>query len=241
MPLSDPSKTYICRTVSQGFTLLELLLVVAILAILSGVVMMSFQGGLRSDAKTTTARFEMEQLRRALINYQRDNVVFPNRSSAADLGFLFEPGASTSLWNQDYQLGWRGPYMTSGDKGVVDIGDNIQLDGTGAPHIVDSTARTLQRAIPDPFVLRPVFNGSSVAANPACSENSANTRCLFDWRFIGSADSESPHTQFGRPYLVFDLEDVTKARIVSMGANGIFESVATGCAAGGDDLLLCLY
>ena len=91
------------------------------------------------------------------------------------------------------------------------------------------------------FVLRPVFNGSSVAANPACSENSANTRCLFDWRFIGSADSESPHTQFGRPYLVFDLEDVTKARIVSMGANGIFESVATGCAAGGDDLLLCLY
>ena len=226
---------------SRGFTLLELLLVVAILAVLSGIAMISFQGGIRSDAKATAARFEMEQLRQSLINYKRDNAVFPSRTSVVDLGFLFTAGDSAALWNQDYQIGWRGPYMTSGDKGVVDIGDNIQLDGTGAPHVISSGVLSLQRAIPDPFSLRPVFNSSPVASSPACSENTANTLCLFDWRFVGSIGGDTPHAQFGRPYLVFDLNDVSKARIVSMGANGVFESAGTLCTAGGDDLLLCLY
>jgi len=51
--------------------------------------------------------------------------------------------------------------------------------------------------------------------------------------------------QKGRPYLAFDLDDRGKARIVSMGPNGIYDSgTVTNCSSythATDDLILCLY
>jgi hypothetical protein len=189
------------------------------------------------------AHHEMEQLRQAIIRFQKDNLIVNSRGSAADLSFLFEEG-SFDEWNKDYQLGWRGPYMSGGDSGLVDIGDELGLDGSGNPVSIDSAAIELQRAIPDPFTLAPIAaNGTAMVTNPPCSENDDNERCLFDWRFVGQSGDESPYAKFGRPYLVFDLTDKERARIVSMGSNGVYESesAAQVCNPSGDDIVRCIY
>ena len=223
-----------------GFTLLELLTVVSILAIISGVGISSFNSQQGSDAQYKIAEYEMEQLRQSLIRFQEDNLIVPIRSSAADLGFLFDRG-SLSEWDIDYQRGWRGPYQVGGDGGFVDVGDNLQLTGVGKPEVIDSAPETLVRAVPDPFRLASVYNDEPGISSPPCVENSSNDQCLFDWRFVGQSDTDSPHELFGRPYLVFDLDDRDKARIISMGSNGIYESASSTCNPSGDDIVKCLY
>ena len=220
------------RGSQNGFTMIELLLVVSILAIVGGIVIVNFAGGdnsVRSNVKETSARFEMEQLRQALLNYKKDNFSFPGRTSLADLSFLFDQG-SDSDWNNDYQSGWRGPYLTTGASGVVDIGDSLDVDGSGNAHIISTAAEKLQRAVPDPFTQYPVYNNSQsnncvvyLDGTIGVDENSANENCLFDWRPVGSDDGVEPFLKFGRPYLVFELNDISKARIVSMGGNGVYE------------------
>lgn len=251
-------KNYCLRGGQIGFTMIELLLVVSILAIVGSIVIVNFTSGdnsVRSNVKETSARFEMEQLRQALLNYKKDNFSFPIPTSTVDLSFLFDNpyNESDSLhsWNNDYQSGWRGPYLTTGDSGVVDIGDS--LDGSGDPHIISTAAKKLQRAVPDPFTQYPVYNNSQsnncvvyLDGTIGVDENSGNENCLFDWRPVGSDDGVEPFLKFGRPYLVFDLNNISKARIVSMGENGIYESgtVEPGenCqdSREGDDLMLCL-
>ncbi|MBQ76966.1 MAG: hypothetical protein CL692_00135 [Cellvibrionales bacterium] len=230
-------KNYCLRGGQIGFTMIELLLVVSILAIVGSIVIVNFAGGdnsVRSNVKETSARFEMEQLRQALLNYKKDNFSFPIPTSTVDLSFLFDNpyNESDSLhsWNNDYQSGWRGPYLTTGDGGVVDIGDDLEFNGSGDAHIISLAAKKLQRAVPDPFTQHPVYNHSQsnncvvyLNGTIGVDENSGNENCLFDWRPLGSDDGVEPFLKFGRPYLVFDLDDLSKARIVSMGENGVYE------------------
>ena len=226
-----------------GFTLLELLTVIAVMAVLGGVVMSNYNVSVQVNARSQAAEYEMEQIRQSLLNFKQDNLIYPNQTSAADVGFLFEQG-SLSQWNKDYGLGWRGPYMNGGDSGLVDIGDNLQLDGNGSPHQITSVTHRLQRAIPDPFIHAPVNNNSSVSLGNGCNDNSDNNQCLFDWRYVGDIGANNPHSNYGRPYLFFDLNDDSKARIVSMGVNGIYETnpdVNQPCKPSGDDIIKCLY
>ena len=233
-------KNYCLRGGQIGFTMIELLLVVSILAIVGSIVIVNFAGGdnsVRSNVKETSARFEMEQLRQALLNYKKDNFSFPSDDelkSPANLEFLFNrergDGGEDEQYNIEYQRGWRGPYLTTGDGGVVDIGDDLEFNGSGDPHIISTAAEKLQRAVPDPFTQHPVYNNSQsnncvvyLNGTIGVDENSGNENCLFDWRPLGSDDGVEPFLKFGRPYLVFDLDDLSKARIVSMGENGIYE------------------
>ena len=234
------SKPVVFKRLNQGFTLLELMVVVAILAVISGMVVSSYSGQQRSDAQYQVAQHEMEQVRQAIIRFQKDNLIAVTQTSAADLSFLFEKGMLAD-WNKDYALGWRGPYMSGGDSGLVDIGDELALDGSGNPVSINSVAIELQRAVPDPFTLAPVANNVARATNPPCNENSSNDQCLFDWRLVGQSGSDTPHAKFGRPYLVFDLTDKSRARIVSMGVNGIYDSGLDVCNASGDDIVRCIY
>lgn len=245
------------KRVNKGFTLLELMIVVAILAVISGMVISTYSGEQRNNAQYQVAHHEMEQLRQAIIRFQKDNLIVSSRTSAADLSFLFEKG-SLDEWNKDYQLGWRGPYMSGGDSGLVDIGDYLELDGSGNPKSGNKVAHRYQRAVPDPFTLAPITNGTAMVTNPPCSENSINEECLFDWRFVGQTnDDDTPHAKFGRPYLVFCLGEKRRARIVSMGSNGEYESAIpspdscdpdpsnppsnTICNPSGDDIVRCIY
>ncbi len=222
-----------------GFTLLELLVVVGILAVIAGVSIASF-GETDEQAQIKAAKYEMEQIRRAIMRYRQDVGVLNQPASPADMEFLYQQGAVDS-WNIDYQTGWRGPYLTSGDGGLVDMGDGLNSNGTGSP--VAGSANTLIRATPDPFVLPSVANGVAWQVEP-CQEDSANDRCLFDWRFVGQVDNDEPHERFGRPYLLFDLNN-GNARIVSMGPNGKYDlSGGETCpvdSSATDDIVLCLH
>jgi len=230
----------------QGFTLLEMLVVVTILAVIGGLAMSGFgtgSGSVQRNTKIQAARVEMEQIRRALLAYKRDVGRFPVLPAPAYMGFLFDQG-SVPAWSPDYQTGWRGPYLSGGDGGEVDIGGELGSDGTGKPYNLGSPpVRHHVWGVPDPFSFVPVANNTAGSPFLSCAENVVNTLCLLDWRFVGQAETEAPHKTFGRPYLLFDLGDATKARIVSMGVNGVYDSGVLSCPATpvNDDLVLCLY
>jgi len=239
----------------QGFTLLELLVVVGILAVIAGSTIFANKTQTIDNAKVTAAITEMQNIRHALLQYKTDNFEFPKKSTTSDPTILVSPATLAFLleqsdektWNNDYQTGWRGPYLSSGDSGLVDIGDNLKFDGSGKPYIIDSSAITLQRGIPDPFIFAPVTNGESkpLISSPCDDSADANNKCLLDWRIVGQTDADDPLQQKGRPYLAFDLDKRDKARIVSMGPNGIYDSgTVSNCSSDAnttDDLILCLY
>ncbi len=233
-----------------GFSLLEMVLVVGIMATLGGVVMVTYGGGgkgsVRSSAQEAAVVFEMEQLRVSLQRYRGDGNPFPPlQSSPADTLFLFDKGGLNS-WSRDYQLGWRGPYVTGGDSGLVDIGNLLQSTGEGEAYTMNVdiavSPNNLQRGIPDPFIRTPVDINTEKSAEP-CKEISDNNKCLFDWRYLGQAETEEPRRKLGRPYLLFDLGD-RKGRIVSMGHDGVYagNNIGDKCSpkAGSDDIVLCL-
>ena len=229
----------------SGFTLLELLVVVGIMAALAGVAYTA-SGSRVDDSKLIAVDSEMLNIRAALLRYKQDNFEFPTQTSAVDAGFLFDP-LGADAWDADYQRGWRGPYLHSGDSGLVDVGDGIGLNGAGAPHTVVTAANRGQRAIPDPFVAFPVDVGSEKPSLAAICDDSpdANSACLFDWRLLGQVNVDDPIPRRGRPYFLFDLDSdgAREARVVSLGPNGVYESSGLSCpaAAGGDDIVLCLY
>ena len=76
-----------------GFTLLELLTVIAVMAVLGGVVMSNYNVSVQVNARSQAAEYEMEQIRQSLLNFKQDNLIYPNQTSAADVGFLFEQGS----------------------------------------------------------------------------------------------------------------------------------------------------
>lgn len=234
-----------CLRVS-GFTLLELLVVVGIMAALAGVAYTA-SGSRVDDSKLIVVDSEMLNIRAALLRYKQDNFVFPTQTSAVDAGFLFDQLAADS-WDPDYQRGWRGPYLHSGDSGLVDVGDGISLNGTGCPHKVNTSQHKLKRAIPDPFTTFPVdINNAKPNIGAVCDDSpNANDACLFDWRLLGQDDIDDPISRRGRPYFLFDLNG-EGARIVSLGPNGVFDSSQSSCSTiptitvADDDIVLYLY
>ncbi|MBL1320119.1 MAG: type II secretion system protein [Methylophaga sp.] len=70
------------RTIKQqkqlGFTLLELLVVIALLAIVAGVVITSYDG-VQDQGRADATKFEMAELRKALLQFRRDNRELPCR------------------------------------------------------------------------------------------------------------------------------------------------------------------
>jgi len=255
MPLPIPQLNNLQS--QQGFTLLELLVVVGILAVIAGSTIFANRTKTIDNAKVTAAITEMQNIRHALLQYKTDNFEFPDQESPADFAFLLEQDGLDD-WNNDYQTGWRGPYLSSGDSGLVDIGDNLDFNGSGKPYIIGSSAMTIQRGIPDPFSFQPVTNGKDKpsSSTPCDDSPNANNQCLLDWRMVGQTDADNPLPQKGRPYLAFDLPNKNddaaikevkrvKARIVSMGPNGKYDiGAVTHCSSyvnTTDDLILCLY
>jgi len=265
MPLPIPQLNNLQS--QQGFTLLELLVVVGILAVIAGSTIFANRTKTIDNAKVTAAITEMQNIRHALLQYKTDNFEFPDQESPADFAFLLEQDGLDD-WNNDYQTGWRGPYLSSGDSGLVDMSDNLDITGKKTHEdtneknlfVVTSSAKTLIRGIPDPFSFKaihalpdpatfgsPAFTAALalINARTPCNETVDNDKCLLDWRIVGQADNDDPFQQKGRPYLAFDLDVREKARIVSMGLNGKYEvDEVTHCASyinETDDLILCLY
>ncbi|MCJ8350068.1 prepilin-type N-terminal cleavage/methylation domain-containing protein [Moritella sp.] len=235
----------------RGFTLLELLVVVGILAILAGGAMYSFNQNSVKESQLATAKTEMLNIRNALLTYKKDNFSFPSQTSPVDLLFLYSSMDSNGTiqipWNNDYQRGWRGPYLSGGDSGLVDIGNQLISDGSGSPLFGDMSS--IVRAIPDPFQLMPQKFKQDTRTIQACNDPDPSTHnCVLEWWSVGTTSSnyQPPHQAYGRPYLLFDLNTKDHARIVSMGPNGRYDGRAlasdeTCHSQFNDDLVLCVY
>jgi general secretion pathway protein G len=82
-----------------GFTLVEILLVVAILGILAGVAVVSLKGRTQA-ANITAARTSIQAISTAIDTYEVDNGVYPP--------------SLQSLLTKGSELNWNGPYLKDG-------------------------------------------------------------------------------------------------------------------------------
>jgi general secretion pathway protein G len=87
----------------RGFTLMELLIVMAVLVILASVVIPRFAGR-TEDARRSKAVSDLENIGVALDMYEADNGTYPTTEQGVDA--LFEPPQSDPA-----PTNWNGPYL----------------------------------------------------------------------------------------------------------------------------------
>src|ERR1700674_4809193 len=75
-------KTTDCHAGERGFTLIELMIVVAIIAILAGILIPNFVNA-RAQAQTAACESNMRAIATALELYYADNQVYPTAAGAA--------------------------------------------------------------------------------------------------------------------------------------------------------------
>ncbi len=205
----------------NGFTIIELVVVVLILSVIAGTVISAFGPEFIGEKQDTATRYEMTQIRDAILKFSRDNPIHvlsdANLCSPADASFLLsnefdndddcEFGENTgtpdpdefAAWDPDYNLGWNGPYLTRTANDTATISGQFEFNGSIGSG-TDSTG------VP---VIRDAYDNG------------------------------------GNPYFFFNL-DGDEARIVSFGENGTYDSEATTCAdaltnsESTDDIVLCL-
>ncbi|MBI4615923.1 MAG: prepilin-type N-terminal cleavage/methylation domain-containing protein [Planctomycetes bacterium] len=221
----------------DGFTLLELLVVIAILAIVAGAAVVAFEG-VETEADERLLEKEILSVREAVLAFHRDTGCLPRQGplalvpdggrvpvpaggrdwflSPANAVQLYEEpldasGTPIMPFDRDRGRGWRGPYLTRFAEGWVDAGAGLGTDGSGSP-----TAGPVLEKMPgvaDPFEHPPVGN-------------------YLVWRALAGG---RPLPRHGRPFLFFDLARRDRARVVSMGPDGIYE------AGSGDDVTIHLF
>jgi len=246
-------------TQAQGFTLLELLVVVAILVLIAGATITSTDNQIHR-AKDAMVISDMSQIKAALEQYKTDNGFFPPATNPADFTGLFEANGQP-LFDPSVQQGWHGPYLSKAGAKTVDVTNAV--DPGNILSVFAGTIETV-KSIADAYQHGPV----DLAASPAvgggsCIETVENdNNCIFDWRFLAddgdSSDDDGDKALFhsGRPYLLLDSGG-PDMRLVSFGQNGVFDGaieaspgvIATSgpkscipdSANGADDKILCFF
>ncbi len=108
------------RYLQQGFTLVELLLVLVILGVLAGIVLPKFSGR-TEQARVTAAQSQISTFGTALDAFEVDNGYYPKGKS----------GLQDLVQQPRDALNWKGPYL----KGEV------PLDPWGNPYIYECPGR----------------------------------------------------------------------------------------------------
>ncbi|PAT31798.1 type II secretion system protein GspG [Vandammella animalimorsus] len=122
------------HSLQRGFTLIEILVIVAILALLAGLVgpqVMNFFGG----SQTKTAQIQINQFENTLEAFKLDTLRYPNSSEGLQ-ALVTRPG-NVSNWNGPYMKSipadpWGNPYQYKfpGPNGGVQI---LSYGADGAP------------------------------------------------------------------------------------------------------------
>jgi len=240
--------------VQAGFTLMELLVVIALLGILAGVATMAYEG-VPEQGRGDVTRFEMAEIRAALLQFRRDTGEFPCRvyrdgvyaPDAAGISRLNFAGLPATPSFADYQTWCRNGFAGQQDDALslllkfpyddTDTGFMGWLwnpdtkRGWNGPYLKDAG---LADGWGQRFVLlypeldfRPAYR-CKAGAGGDLDVTTGEYECL-------TADDP------GWDDATF-TEAADTARLVSFGPNGVFDgqNAATPCAASGDDLVLCL-
>lgn len=116
------------RSRQQGFTLIEIMVVVVIIGLLAAVVTQSLFGNV-DKARVTKARQDIRELETALTLYKMDNARFPTTDQGLEALVTKPADPSLSNWKPGGYLmrmskdPWGKPYVykSPGDHGVFDL------------------------------------------------------------------------------------------------------------------------
>ncbi len=144
---------------AAGFTLLELLLVIAVIGIIGGIVMVAMDR-VSDDASVQLTQTEMQAIARALRQFKHDVGYFPDTANAIannkKLALLYACQASTSAttasydshcstWDIDTGRGWHGPYLSDDGYKAGATQDNSYQDAWGTDYqLVDSATSDIR-------------------------------------------------------------------------------------------------
>ena len=238
----------------KAFTLLELLIVVAILAIIGGSMFVAYQGT-GDTAEENLVEQRLAGLRQALLNFRRDMGYFPSEGPLGDTATV-EPvvgqltdydnmsNVEKSLW-RNHELNHWMLYFRPNDTTIANkwIYDSDAKRGWNGPYLNAKAGLLLDNA----GTLASAFTGGgeadallSVDDAFGRSNGSDNSSPLY-WRIINNPDV-TQNARFGRPIALIEeiiagSTDVRVYLLVSFGKNGKFEFQGLE-ANNGDDVIL---
>jgi prepilin-type N-terminal cleavage/methylation domain-containing protein len=230
----------------SGFTLLELLLVVTLLSVTAGIMMPGYEG-VQDQGRYDTTRFEMAELRKALLQFRRDSGSndFPGQGiydctalaeAAIDNGrpdtWPVPPSVPpvSDATNKSDWIAWCEHPANFWMLFVDPLGNGWDPDtrrGWNGPYLqrksgyVDVGDNLQRSGIGNPAAGNVIVNLWGIASPYLSAPVGANS--YLAWRPRPTVDADD-YERNGTPYLLFDLDDDEQARIVSLGVDGIYES-----------------
>lgn len=248
----SPKKSHIA-----GFTLLELLAVIALLAILSAAALVSFDGT-DEQARLDVTKQEIAELRKALLQFRRDNRELPCRVyregkyQPDDVGMTELSFPNTSGWTTADFANW-----CANDEEALQDDNALSMLNRFPFGVIEANKDLLWN--PDiklgwngPYIskegLTDAWGKGYRLLDPELDYNQAY-RCKADgteYYIDAGTGNYSCLTPNDDDWDATYILPANVARVISTGPNGVFETGDTDylstdpCVAQGDDLVLCL-
>ena len=239
---------------NKAFTLLELLIVVAILAIIGGSIFVAYQST-GEMAEENLADQRLAGMRQALLKFRRDMGYFPGEGPLGNTATV-EPAAGQvtnydnmsnvekSLW-RNHELNHWMLYSRPNDTAIANkwVFDSDSKRGWNGPYLNGKSSLLLDNA----GTLASAFVGggevdSLLSVDDAFGRsNGSDDSSPLYWRIINNPDI-TQNARFGRPVALVEevisgTPDVHVYLLVSFGKNGKFEFQGLE-ATNGDDVIL---
>jgi prepilin-type N-terminal cleavage/methylation domain-containing protein len=115
----------------HAFTLIELLIVIALLAGIAAILIPNLVGDKKEITETTIVQSELAEIQRAFFRFKNDCVLKPTdyqKIAQYGVAVLLEQGNFES-WDNDRQRGWRGAYLTQEGTRMIDPDSIGQQEG----------------------------------------------------------------------------------------------------------------
>lgn len=238
--MSDPRSRSRARRATGAFTLIELVLVVAIVATLSGLVVVLLHD-VQSEASQAAALNEVNEVRRAVLQFRADTGFLPKQGP-----FNLEPAGKVKS-PSSYPLLPGRPTGTIGDPeawfrspanleqllvrpelvaGAEALGrwDPNRRRGWRGPYLAFSTEGwvSMSATLTHDGAVDPWIEPVPAVADPFLHPADGELGFLW-WSTTGTP--VPPDRGHGRPILLLDLDDPNEARVVSAGPDGQFDRV----------------
>lgn len=239
-------------TSQSGFTLLELLVVIALLAIIAGAATLGYEG-VQDQGRADVTRYEMTEIRKALLQFRRDTHEFPCRvyrtgnyvpdnTGITQLDFANLPTTPTTANYHEWCLN-----EFNDQDWALSMLLSFPYDNTATAYIDLLWNPDTKRGWNGPYVnnqgIKDAWGNNILLFDPEldyspeyrCKENGSG-----DYDTTGDLYSclKASDSSFDSSY----TKEANIVRLVSIGEDGIYDgtNISDPCLANNDDFVLCL-